>query len=122
MIKTKNMLEDLEYVDAIESKRQTYYIYRGKKYYLILSFSPKKKNSGNFNLVNSKLVDKVYDKFRNQKKITSSAVFCNSKVEKQTRYIKSSLDALNILYILSAKGFAKLDKRFTRKNLFFNIK
>jgi len=122
MIKIKELLHNLEYLNAIEGKRQIYYIYKGKKYYLILSFSTKKENSGNFTLVSFKAIDAIYRKFKGEKGITTNDIFYSSQNKGFRRYIKSPLDALNVLYILTVIGFATKDNRFKGKQLFFNIK
>ncbi|MFA5803865.1 MAG: hypothetical protein WC879_04430 [Melioribacteraceae bacterium] len=122
MLMIKDLLDNLEYINAIEGKRQIYYIYKGKKYYLILSFSSKKENAGNFTLVSSKSVDTVYRNFKNQKAVTSNDIFYSSQTKGFRKYINSPLDALNVLYILTVIGFATKDKRYKGKQLFFNIK
>lgn len=122
MIKVKEFLHNLEYINAFESKRQTYYIYKGKKYYLLLSFSATKENAGNFTLVSLKAIDSVYRKFKGEKAVTSNDIFYGSKTKGYRRYIKSALDALNVLYVLTVIGFATKDNRYKGKQLFFNIK
>jgi hypothetical protein len=122
MIKVKNLLYNLEYINAFESKRQTYYIYKGIKYYLLLSLSARKKNAGNFTLVDFKAIDTVYRKFKGIKGVTSNDIFYSPKNKGYRRYIKSALDALNVLYVLTVIGFATKDNRYKGKQLFFNIK
>lgn len=122
MIKIRDILHHLEYINSFESKRQTYYIYKGKKYYLLLTLSARKENAGNFTLVSFKAIDSVYRKFKGKKGVTSNDIFYSSKNRGYRRYIKSALDALNVLYVLTVIGFAAKDNRYKGKQLFFNIK
>jgi len=121
-MKIKDLLFNLEYIKDIDGKRQTYFIYKGRKYYLILSFSVKKENAGNFTIVSFKAVDSVYRIFKGKKANTSNDIFYSSKTRGYHKYINSALDALNILYILTVIGFATQDKRYKGRQLFFNIR
>ncbi|MFO1490257.1 MAG: hypothetical protein U1F87_04940 [Kiritimatiellia bacterium] len=114
-----NMTSGLLYRGEVESKRQTYYIYEGKRHFLVMSFSRAKRNAGNFNIINSSAVQYVLKRFAGKKAITATALY---KASRKPQYVASQLDALNILYVLAATKQAKIDTRFKSKSLFFNIR
>jgi hypothetical protein len=116
----KNEFSNLEFVGVTKSKRQDYFIYKSRNYYLILSFkndSP----SGNFNLVDTKAIEYVYNNFRGEKAITSKKLLTASRKKVHKKYIPGRFDALNILYILCAMRKAKIDKRYKQREIKFNI-
>jgi hypothetical protein len=113
----RNLTGGLEYRDYVQSKRQIYYIFESKKSYALLTLSINKKNSGNFNIIEKKMVDYVAKLIQKKKGITSKQVV---KMSKAPHLIKTSLDALSILYVLVAIGKASIDKRVKGKELSFN--
>lgn len=113
----KSIARDLAYRGEVTGKRQTYYVYEGRRHYLVLSRS--RPGSGNFNVIMREAVDYVRMKFSGVKGITSQDVV---KQSKNSQYIKSALNALNILYVLVALKAAGIDRRRSaQKQLFFNI-
>ncbi len=118
-MKVDALLSDLAYKGEASGLRQTYHVFQGKHHYLVLSFSRTKPNAGYFNIVDSDAVAYVRSRFAGEKGITSKALHQRcSKPE----HIKGPLEALNILYVLTATHQAQVDSRFHDRELHFNIK
>jgi hypothetical protein len=115
----KSLVQGLTYLDKVDGKRQTYYVFRGHDYYLVLSFSKIKRQAGNFNIVEADAVDYVRHRCRGEKAVTSSEIVAKAK---RTRHVPSPLAALNILYVLAALGEVKVDARRVGPKLYFNFK
>jgi hypothetical protein len=109
----------LLYQGEVEGKRQTYYVFKARRDFMILSFSKRKPNSGNFNIVDGLAVTYVKNKFLGAQAITSREVYKRSK---KPQYIDSSLAALNILYVLVTMKQARIDHRFKSPEIFFNLR
>lgn len=113
------LTRQLSYVGEVTGKRQTYYVFRGARHYMVMSLSKSKKNAGNFNIVSAEAVGYVAKRWAGKKGLTSSDVARGSR---KPRYVSTALQALNILYILVAEGRARIDARFqTGKQLVFNL-
>lgn len=118
-MKIKKLMQGLSYCGEAEGKRQSYYVFGGAEFFLVLSFSHTKPNAGNFNIVESDAADYIYDRFAGAKAVTT-----NDVVEKgrRSRHVPSALAALNIMYVLAATGRASIDARRVGPKLFFNVK
>ena len=112
----RSLTSGLQYRGEVEGRRQTYYVFEGKSHYIVMSFSRAKRRAGNFNVVDAAAVEYVAKRFAGRKKVTSTKV-----AARKPRGIRSSLEALNVLYVLIATGRAKIDSRFHEKQLFFNV-
>jgi hypothetical protein len=109
----------LVYRGEVEAKRQTYHVFEGKKHFFVMSLSRAKRNAGNFNIVSADAVEYVATRFAGRKGVTSTGVASTSRTP---RHVKTSLDALNILYVLVATERAKIDPRYKKeRQLFFNV-
>src|ERR1700687_4347396 len=115
----KSLVQGLSYVGKAEGKRQTYYVFRGNDYFLVLSFSKTKPHAGNFNIVESEAVEYVRSRFAGAKAVTVNDVVAKGK---RTRHVRSPLAALNILYVLAATGDLGVDARRAGPKLYFNFK
>jgi len=113
----KKILANLIFVKEVIAKRQTYYVYESEDSYILMTVN-KAKDSFNFNVVSKDAADYVRRTFKGRQKITASDVL---KESKKPAYIKKGFDSLNILYALCAIGDAKIDKRYSGNQLFFNI-
>ena len=115
----KKLMQGLSFCGEAEGKRQSYYIFEGSEFFLVLSFSHRKPGAGNFNIVESDAADYVYERFAGAKGVTT-----NDVVEKgrRSRHIPNALAALNIMYVLAATGRASIDTRRVGPKLFFNVK
>ena len=115
----RSLAKGLSYVGEVPAKRQTYHVFEGTKYFLVMSQSRAKRNAGNFNVVRADAVDYVATRFERKKKVTSTDV---AKASRKPRLVSTSLDALNILYVLVALDRAEIDKKFKKeRQLFFNV-
>ena len=119
MVNIKKLMQGLSYSGEAEGKRQSYYVFEGSEFFLVLSFSRTKPSAGNFNIVGSDAADYVYERFAGVKAVTT-----NDVVEKgrRSRHIPGTLAALNIMYVLAATGRASIDTRRVGTQLFFNVK
>ncbi len=115
----KNLVQGQSYVGKADGKRQTYYVFRGKDYFLVLSFSRTKPHAGNFNVVDAEAVKYVRSRFSGAKAVTVNDVVAKGK---RTRHVPSPLAALNILYVLAAAGDLSVDARRSGPKLYFNFK
>ena len=115
----RKLLAELIFVNEISAKRQTYYVYENKNYYILMTVSRAKISSCNLVFVGKGSPEYVYRTFKGKQKITTSEVVANSR---KPEYIKSSFDALNALYILCATKKASIDHRYKGKALIFSIK
>lgn len=114
----RSLTSGLIYRGEVEAKRQTYHVFEGKKYFFVMSLSRSKRNAGNFNIVSTAAAEYVATRFAGRKGVTSNAV---ASASRKPRYVRTSLDALNILYVLVATERAKIDTRFKEKQLYFNV-
>jgi hypothetical protein len=69
-----NLTSGLLYRGEVEAKRQTYYVFEGKKGYFIMSLSRSKKNAGNFNFIGIEAAEYVAKRFAGRRKITSREI------------------------------------------------
>ena len=114
----KRLVQGLSYVGEAKGKRQTYSVFRGGGYFLVLSFSKTKPQAGNFNIVDSEAVDYVRSRFRGKKGATANDVVARAR---RSRHVPRSLAALNILYVLVALGDVMVDTRRASPQLYFNF-
>ncbi len=115
----RSLTSGLSYRGEVEAKRQTYYVFEGKKSFFVLSFSRSKHNAGNFNIVDVEAVRYAAKLFGDKKGITSKQVVKSSR---KPQYIATTFDALNVLYVLVATRRAVIDKRHKAKELYFNCR
>lgn len=74
---------------------------------------------GYFNIVDAEAIDYVHKRFAAEKGLTSKALHQRcSKPE----HIKAPLEALNILYVVTATPQAQVDSRFHDRELHSNLK
>ena len=115
----RSLARGLTYVGEVAAKRQTYHVFEGKRYFLVMSQSRAKRNAGNFNVVRGDAVEYVAKRFERKKKVTSSDV---ARASRKPRLVSTSLDALNILYVLVAEDRAEIDKKFKKeRQLYFTV-
>jgi hypothetical protein len=117
-VNVKKLVQGLTYLGAVKGKRQTYYVFKGSGLFLVLSFSRAKRSAGNFNVVEAKAVDYVHQRFAGKSGVTTSDAV---KKARRSRHVPNALVALNILYVLTAMGRAKVDARHSGPKLFFNV-
>lgn len=115
----QSLVQGLSYVGKADGKRQTYYVFQGKGYFLVMSFSKTKPHAGNFNIVETEAVEYVRSRFAGAKAVTVNDVVAKGK---RTRHVPGPLAALNILYVLAALGHLSVDARRAGPKLYFNFK
>ena len=113
------LLGELKYLDEVESKRQTYYVFEGRKNFVLMTFSRNKVGAGNFTVVDKAAVEYVASRFAGKQGITSNDIV---QASRKPQYIRSALDALNIVYAMIATRRAKIDGRYKGKQLRFNVR
>jgi hypothetical protein len=84
-----------------------------------MSLSRSKANAGNFNVVPSDAVAYVARRFAGTQGLTAKTVH---KTSRRPQLVGSHLAALNILYVLVAIGYARIDARFHEREIYFNVK
>lgn len=109
----------LTFRGKVVGQRQTYHVFEGEKFFFVCSFSRRKRKAGNFNIVNVEAVDYAHRLAGGRRGVTSQDLYRRSR---KPRLIGSALEALNILYVLVATGYAMIDRRRQDKQLFFNVK
>jgi hypothetical protein len=115
----RSLAQGLSYVGEVAAKRQTYHVFEGKRYFLVMSQSLAKRNAGNFTVVRADAVEYVARRFERKKKVTSTDV---ARASRKPRLVSTSLDALNVLYVLVAKDRAEIDKKFKKeRQLYFTV-
>ncbi len=114
----KKLVQGLKYLDAVTGKKQTYHVFGGAGFFLVLSFSRAKRGAGNFNVVDAAAVEYVHKRFAGKSGVTTGDVV---KKTRQSRRVRDALAALNMLYVLAAQGRAKVDARRAGPKLFFNV-
>jgi hypothetical protein len=117
-MKPQEAVSDLRFEGEATGTRQTYYVFRGKRHFLVLSFKRDDSAAGNFNIIQAEAVDYAKERFRGEKGITAKQLFEESR---RTRHFKDRFAALNTLYILAALGEAAIDRRYKAGALVFNI-
>lgn len=114
----RSLTAGLNFCGTVKGQRQTYYVFEGKRFFFICSFSRTKRKAGYFNMVSLDAVRYVERLAGGESGITARDLH---KRGRSRRYIGSPLEALNILYVLVATDRARIDRRHTGKQLFFNF-
>src|SRR5258706_14254679 len=73
VMNVKKLAQGLSYAGDVEGKKQSYHIFRGTDFYLVMSFSATKPG-GNFNIVDTDAVEYVLKRFAGAKSVTSADV------------------------------------------------
>ena len=84
-----------------------------------MSVSLAKRDAGNFNLVSRTAGEALYRRLRGRRGLTARHVFDHSR---KGRLVTSSLNALNMLYVMAATGRARIDARRKTPQIFFNVR
>ncbi len=114
----RRLTAGLKFRGKVEGTRQTYYVFEGERFFFICSFSRRKPKAGNFNIVDLDAVRYAERLVAGKRGVTAQELHRRSR---NPRHIGSPLEALNILYVLVATERAKIDRRHTGKQLFFNV-
>lgn len=117
----RRLQRGLQYRGRVEAVRQTYQVFAGEGYFLVLSFalSKAKRASGYFNVVDEAAVDYVRRRLGGTRGVTAKQVFLSAR---RTKHIPTTLIALNVLYVLVALRSASIVRTGAHRQLFFNVR
>jgi hypothetical protein len=113
----RSLAKGLRYCGVAAGKRQTYFVFESAAGYVVMSASRSKRASGYFNLVRRDAVNRIRKSYAGKQDVTAKQIATRSR----GAGIASSLQALNVLYVLVAIGAAKRDDRYQDTRLHFNI-
>jgi hypothetical protein len=113
----KSMLKDLVYLGEVESKRQTYYLFKSPRRIFLFTLR-ENGDSGNFSIIDPKAVDYVFNKMKGKKGQSANDI---RKASKKPDLTEAGFAVLNIMYVLIAQKRASIDKRYKGKSLIFNF-
>jgi hypothetical protein len=111
----------LRYLGRVKAVRQTYHVFEARGYFFVLSFalSKARRASGYFNVIDTDAVDYVQRRLGGTRGVTAKDVVAAAR---RTRYIPTTLTALNVLYILVALRAASIMRAGEHRQLFFSVK
>ena len=117
--KINQLLNHAKYIGKVNTKKTVYYVFQTDRDYLLFSFKDATYKAGNFNVVMADTVDRVYNAFKGEKRITRSEIESHLQMKK----FITGFDALQSMYVLIAQKKAAIDKRsLGKKTLYFNLK
>ena len=117
-LSVQSLTKGLEFHGEVQGKRQHYYILSSPRQYFVMSVSLAKRDAGNFNMVSRTAVDALYMRLRGRRGLTARLV---SDRFRKGRLVTSSLNALNMLYVMAATGRASIDAKRKTPQIFFNV-
>ena len=113
-MKIQNVLSNLEFVGQAEGDKLTYYVFKGRSQYVVLS--PGSRGSYRFNLIDLEAPDVVAKHFGGQQ-VTSKSLTKGRRPD----LFGENFDRLNSLYVMVALGKARKLKRRDGKSMVFKI-
>jgi hypothetical protein len=116
----KSLQRGLKYRGRVDAVRQTYHVFEAEGYFFVLSFALAKarRGSGYFNVIDTDAVDYVQQRVGGTRGVTAKDV---ATAARRTRYIPTTLAALNVLYILVALRSARILRAGKHRQLFFSV-
>ena len=117
----RTLQRGLTYRGRVKAVRQTYHVFEAQGYYFVLSFalSKARRGSGYFNVIDMDAVDYVQQRMGGTRGVTAKDVVAAAR---RTRYIPTTLVALNVLYILVALRSASILRSGKHRQLFFSVR
>jgi hypothetical protein len=117
----RTLQRGLNYRGRVEAVRQTYHVFEAHGYYFVLSFalSKARRGSGYFNVIDTDAVDYVHQRVGGTRGVTAKDVVATAR---RTRYVPTTLVALNVLYVLVALGSASIVRSGANRQLFFSVR
>jgi len=117
----RTLQRGLTYCGRVKAVRQTYHVFQAEGYFFVLSFalSKTRRGSGYFNVVDTAAVDYVRQRVGGTRGVTAKEVVAAAR---RTRYIPTTLAALNVLYILVALRSASIVRAGKHRQLFFSVR
>jgi len=120
-VNIRTLQRGLKYRGRVEAVRQTYHVFEAEGYFFVLSFalSKARRGSGYFNVIDTDAVEYVQQRFGGRRGVTAKDVVAAAR---RTRYVPTTLAALNVLYILVALQSASIVRAGEHRQLFFSVK
>jgi len=120
-VNIRTLQRGLVYRGHVKAVRQTYHVFEAEGYFFVLSFalSKTRRGSGYFNVIDAGAVDYVQQRLGGTRGVTAKDVVAAAR---RTRHIRTSLVALNVLYILVALGSARILRAGEHRQLFFAVR
>lgn len=117
----RTLQRGLKYRGRVKAVRQIYHVFEAHGYFFVLSFalSKARRGSGYFNVIDTDAVDYVQQRVGGTRGVTAKGVVAAAR---RTRYIPTTLAALNVLYILVALRSASIVRAGKHRQLFFSVK
>ena len=117
----RTLQRGLQYCGRVKAVRQTYHVFEAAGYFFVLSFaiSKARRGSGYFNVVDKAAVEYVHRRLGGSRSVTAKSVVAAAR---RTRHVRSTLFALNILYVLVALDQATLIRTGEHRQLFFAVR
>ena len=117
----KKLQQGLRYRGRVAAVRQTYHVFEARDSFLVLSFarSKSRRGSGYFTEVASAAVVYVQERLGGRSGVTAKDVVAAAR---RTKHVRTSLLALNILYVLVALEQAAIRRTGAHRQLFFSIR
>lgn len=117
----RTLQRGLKYCGRVKAVRQTYHVFEAQRYFFVLSFalSRSRRGSGYFNVIDTAAVDYVRQRMGGRRGVTAKDVVAAAR---RTRYVPTTLAALNIFYILVAFRSASILRSGAHRQLFFSVK
>ena len=117
----RTLQRGLKYRGRVKAVRQTYHVFEAQGYFFVLSFalSKARRGSGYFNVIDKHAVDYVQRRIGGTRAVTAKDIVAAAR---RTRYLPTTLVALNVLYILVAVRSASIVRSGKHRQLFFSVK
>jgi Ni/Fe-hydrogenase subunit HybB-like protein len=117
----RTLQRGLTYRGRVKAVRQTYHVFEAQGYFFVLSFalSKARRGSGYFNVIDTNAVAYVQQRLGGTRGVTAKDVVSAAR---RTRYIPTTLAALNVLYILVALHSASIVRAGKNRQLFFSVR
>jgi len=118
MMKPEQAISDLRYEGKARGPRQTYYIFRGRGHFLVLSFKKNDPSGGNFNIIDTAAVSYAESKLQGRRSVSAKQLLEESR---RTKHFRDRFAALNTLYVLVALKKATVSHGSQPAALVFNF-
>ena len=117
----RTLQRGLTYCGRVKAVRQTYHVFQAEGYFFVLSFalSKTRRGSGYFNVVDTAAVDYVRQRVGGTRGVTAKEVVAAAR---RTRYIPTTLAALNVLYILVELRSASILRAVKHRQLYYSVR
>ena len=112
----RSLLSKLQYRGLVRSVKRKYHVAEATRAYVV--FSPGRKASGNFTVVDARGTDYLQRRLGGKRSITSADAF---KACKRSRFLSERFAVLNALYVLVGTQRARISK-VVGQTLYFDVR